>query len=335
MATLRAHNSTEYWKKTDLMVKPASYPIAVGYDVPSVDTIHRPLTLDLSEVSHEDRVYWAVRRAQDILLSSLALVVLSPLLLITYAAIWIDSPGASPIFTQQRVGRNGKLFKMYKFRTMCPEAEQKLKDLMEHNEKDGPVFKMKTDPRITRVGKVLRKTSIDELPQLFNVLKGEMSIVGPRPALPREVTQYTAYEWQRLYVTPGLSCYWQIAPHRDQLSFEEWMDWTSSTSTSAASRWTGRSSSAPSAPCCLVMANNIVSQKIPVVQFTAAQRGFCCLWGMINPFRHRRCDAASLSEGGFGVAIRRKRLLLRGSWQTRKGLTEGVFTSARRPGLHW
>lgn len=146
MATLRAHNSTEYWKKTDLMVKPASYPIAVGYDVPSVDTIHRPLTLDLSEVSHEDRVYWAVRRAQDILLSSLALVALSPLLLITYAAIWIDSPGARPIFTQQRVGRNGKLFKMYKFRTMCPDAEQKLKDLMEHNEKDGPVFKMKNDP---------------------------------------------------------------------------------------------------------------------------------------------------------------------------------------------
>ena len=161
MATLRVHDSTEYWKKTDLMVKPASYPMAVGYDVPSVDTIHRPLTLDLSEVSHEDRVYWAVRRAQDILLSSLALVALSPLL----------------------------LFKMYKFRTMCPDAEQKLKDLMERNEKDGPVFKMKNDPRITRVGHFIRKTSIDELPQLVNILKGDMSIVGPRPALPREVAQ--------------------------------------------------------------------------------------------------------------------------------------------------
>ena len=150
------------------------------------------------------------------LITVILTIILGPL-------IYIKSPG--PIFfTQKRVGKNGKLFKMYKFRTMCPDAEQKLKDLMERNEKDGPVFKMKNDPRITRVGKFLRKTSIDELPQLFNVLKGEMSIVGPRPALPREVAQYTAYEWQRLYVTPGLSCYWQIAPHRDQLSFEEWMD---------------------------------------------------------------------------------------------------------------
>ena len=215
MATLRVHDSTEYWKKTDLMVKPASYPMAVGYDVPSVDTIRRPLTLDLSEVSHEDRVYWAVRRAQDILLSSLALVALSPLLLITYAAIWIDSPGARPIFTQQRVGRNGKLFKMYKFRTMCPDAEQKLKDLMEHNEKDGPVFKMKNDPRITRVGKFLRKTSIDELPQLFNVLKGEMSIVGPRPALPEEVARYGSLYSARLLVKPGITGPWQISGRSD------------------------------------------------------------------------------------------------------------------------
>ena len=224
MATLRAHNSTEYWKKTDLMVKPASYPIAVGYDVPSVDTIHRPLTLDLSEVSHEDRVYWAVRRAQDILLSSLALVALSPLLLITYAAIWIDSPGARPIFTQQRVGRNGKLFKMYKFRTMCPDAEQKLKDLMDHNEKDGPVFKMKNDPRITRVGKFLRKTSIDELPQFFNVLKGDMSLVGPRPELPHFVDQFK--EEIPLYmvkhqVRPGITGWAQVNGLRGDTSIKE------------------------------------------------------------------------------------------------------------------
>lgn len=95
---------------------------------------------------------------------------------------------------------------------------------LEQNEMDGPVFKIKDDPRITRVGKFIRKTSLDELPQLWNILKGDMSIVGPRPALPREVEQYGDYEKQRLYVTPGLSCYWQIAPHRNDLSFEEWMD---------------------------------------------------------------------------------------------------------------
>ena len=95
--------------------------------------------------------------------------------------------------------------------------------MLKDNEMDGPVFKMKDDPRITRVGHFIRKTSIDELPQLVNILMGDMSIVGPRPGLPREVAQYTPYGWQRLYVTPGLSCYWQIAPHRNQLSFEEWM----------------------------------------------------------------------------------------------------------------
>lgn len=224
MATLRIHDSTEYWKKTDLMVKPASYPMAVGYDVPSVDTIHRPLTLDLSEVCHEDRVYWAVRRAQDILLSSLALVALSPLLLITYAAIWIDSPGASPIFTQQRVGRNGKLFKMYKFRTMCPDAEQKLKDLMERNEKDGPVFKMKNDPRITRVGKFLRKTSIDELPQLINILIGDMSLVGPRPERPQYVEKFKEEIPRYMIkhqVRPGLTGWAQINGYRGDTSIRK------------------------------------------------------------------------------------------------------------------
>lgn len=107
--------------------------------------------------------------------------------------IWIDSPGASPIFSQDRVGRDGKIFKFYKFRSTVPNAEAKLKEVLDQNEMDGPVFKMKNDPRITRVGYFIRKTSIDELPQLINILKGDMSIVGPRPALPREVAQYTDY----------------------------------------------------------------------------------------------------------------------------------------------
>ena len=107
---------------------------------------------------------------------------------------------------------------------MVPNAEEKLQEILHHNEMDGPAFKMKNDPRITRVGRFIRKTSIDELPQLFNILKGEMSLVGPRPALPREVEQYDEYQWQRLYVTPGLTCIWQIQPNRNELTFDQWME---------------------------------------------------------------------------------------------------------------
>ena len=135
-----------------------------------------------------------MRRAQDIILSLLALIVLCVPMLIVALVIWIDSPGASPIFTQKRVGRNGKVFNFRKFRSMVPDAESKLHELLDRNEMNGPVFKIKDDPRITRVGKFIRKTSIDELPQLFNILRGEMSIVGPRPAIPREVEQYGDYE---------------------------------------------------------------------------------------------------------------------------------------------
>ena len=170
------------------------------------------------------RAYLVGRRAQDIVLSLLALVVLAPLLLLIALAIVLDSPGASPIFAQQRVGKGGRLFRLLKFRTMCPDAEEQLEELLSQNQMDGPVFKIKGDPRITRVGRFLRKTSLDELPQLVNVLKGDMSIIGPRPALPREVAQYTDYQWQRLSVTPGLSCYWQVAPHRNDLSFDEWVE---------------------------------------------------------------------------------------------------------------
>lgn len=179
---------------------------------------------DRKKLLQRDRSYWHVRRAQDIFLSLLALIVLAVPMLIVALIIWIDSPGASPIFTQKRVGRNGKVFNFIKFRSMVPNAEAKLNEFLDKNEMDGPVFKIKDDPRITRVGKFIRKTSIDELPQLVNIMMGDMSIVGPRPALLREVEQYSDYEKQRLYVTPGLTCYWQIQPSRNTLSFEEWLE---------------------------------------------------------------------------------------------------------------
>ena len=180
--------------------------------------------LDRNKVVKQRKSYWFVRRTQDILISSSLLLVLWPLMVVIAIIIAIDSPGASPIFTQTRVGRDGKTFKFYKFRSMCPNAEEQQEELLDRNEMEGPVFKIKDDPRITRVGKFIRKTSIDELPQLFNVLKGEMSIVGPRPALPREVEQYDEYARQRLLVTPGLTCIWQVQPQRNSLSFDEWLE---------------------------------------------------------------------------------------------------------------
>lgn len=182
------------------------------------------IVLDRDAELHRKRGYWVVRRAQDIVFSALALIVLSPVFLILAVAIFIDDPKGSPIFSQPRCGRDGKTFKFYKFRSMCVDAEDKLDALLKDNEMDGPVFKIKDDPRITRVGHFIRKTSLDELPQLWNILKGDMSIVGPRPPLPREVEQYNDYQRQRLYVTPGLTCYWQIQPNRNQLSFEEWLE---------------------------------------------------------------------------------------------------------------
>jgi len=181
-------------------------------------------TLVREEVLRSRKSYWILRRGQDILLSVAALLLLWPIMLIVALAVVIDSPQAGPIFAQDRVGRDGKVFRFYKFRSMIPNAEAKLEELLEQNEMEGPAFKMKDDPRITRVGKFIRKTSLDELPQLWNILKGDMSIVGPRPPLPREVAEYGEYEMQRLLVTPGLTCYWQIQPHRNDLTFDEWVD---------------------------------------------------------------------------------------------------------------
>ena len=185
---------------------------------------NRDIRLNRKELLKPKRKYWIVKRIQDIVFSLIALIALAPLMLVIAIIIYIDDPKGSPIFSQIRCGRDGKEFKFYKFRSMCVNAEEKLAELLDKNEMEGPAFKMKEDPRITKVGRFLRQTSLDELPQLWNILKGDMSIVGPRPALPREVALYDDYLKQRLYVTPGLTCYWQIQPNRNSLTFDEWMD---------------------------------------------------------------------------------------------------------------
>ena len=171
----------------------------------------------------EGPIYLFFKRAMDIIGSLCGIILLSPLLIIVALAIKIEDPRGSIFFSQQRCGKDNKLFPMYKFRSMVSNAEELLEELMEHNEMDGPVFKIKEDPRITRVGKFIRKTSIDELPQLFNILMGDMSIVGPRPAIPHEVAEYSHYHKQRLLVKPGLTCIWQVSG-RNSIGFEEWMD---------------------------------------------------------------------------------------------------------------
>ena len=171
----------------------------------------------------EGPIYLFFKRAMDIIGSLCGIILLSPLLIIVALAIKIEDPKGSIFFSQQRCGKDNKLFPMYKFRSMVSNAEELLEELMEHNEMDGPVFKIKDDPRITRVGKFIRKTSIDELPQLFNILKGDMSIVGPRPAIPHEVAEYSHYHKQRLLVKPGLTCIWQVSG-RNSIGFDEWME---------------------------------------------------------------------------------------------------------------
>lgn len=165
-----------------------------------------------------------VKRVFDIVISALVLLLLCWLYLIVALVIKIDDPKGPVFFKQRRIGKDGRPFVMWKFRSMYADAEERFAELQKYNEKDGPVFKMKNDPRITRVGHFIRRTSLDEMPQFFNVLKGDMSIVGPRPALPREVVQYNPHQRERLLVRPGLTCYWQIQPNRDDVSFEEWID---------------------------------------------------------------------------------------------------------------
>lgn len=159
--------------------------------------------------------YLFIKRIFDIVASFAALFILSPLFLVIAILIKLEDPQGPVFYSQFRVGRNGKKFRMYKFRSMCVDADKKLKDLLAKNEVEGAMFKMKDDPRITRVGKWIRKTSVDELPQLWNVLHGDMALVGPRPPLPRETATYSEYDKQRLYVQPGCTGLWQVSGRND------------------------------------------------------------------------------------------------------------------------
>ena len=163
-----------------------------------------------------------VKRTMDVVISAFGIVFLSPLLLIVVILIKITSPGKI-FFTQERVGLHGRLFTLYKFRSMYKDAEKRLDELKALNEMDGPVFKIKNDPRITPLGKIIRKTSIDELPQLFNVLAGRLSLVGPRPPLPSEVDVYEPWHRKRLSMRPGIACLWQ-AYHRGENDFKKWVE---------------------------------------------------------------------------------------------------------------
>ena len=178
----------------------------------------------MSEVIENERsnvLYEVIKRIIDIVASFTGLIVLSPLMLVVSILIKLESKG-EVIFKQKRVGLNGKEFDMYKFRSMVVNAEELKEKLAAQNEMSGPMFKMKDDPRVTKVGKFIRKTSLDELPQLWNVLKGDMSLVGPRPSLPKEVAQFEDWMHKRLEVKPGLTCYWQVSG-RNNIDFEDWM----------------------------------------------------------------------------------------------------------------
>ncbi|WP_342985850.1 sugar transferase [Clostridium saudiense] len=176
---------------------------------------------NIEENKENLKFYEICKRGIDIIGAGSGLLLLSPVIAIVSCAVKFTSKG--PIFfSQKRVGKNGQLFDMYKFRSMVVNAEELKEKLANQNEMSGPMFKMKDDPRVTKVGKFIRKTSLDELPQLWNVLKGDMSLVGPRPSLPKEVKQFEKWMYKRLTVKPGLTCYWQVSG-RNNIDFEDWM----------------------------------------------------------------------------------------------------------------
>ena len=179
----------------------------------------RPITIDAVR-QHRRYGYRFVKRVFDFVASLLGLIILSPLFLIIAIAIKAEDPKGSVFYSQTRLGRGETPFKMYKFRSMVSNADQLLEELLKNNEIDGAMFKMQDDPRVTKIGKFIRKYSIDELPQLLNVLQGSMSLVGPRPPLPREVEEYSDYDKQRLAVKPGCTGLWQ-ATVRNSVGFDD------------------------------------------------------------------------------------------------------------------
>lgn len=168
-------------------------------------------------------VYDACKRIFDLVMSIFALIVLSPVFLVTAIAIKLED-GGKVFYSQTRLTKDGKEFKMFKFRSMCPNADQLLDQLRDQNEMKGPAFKIENDPRITKVGRFIRKTSIDELPQLVNIIMGDMTIIGPRPPLPEEVAQYTPYQLHRLDVKTGLACYHECQGRSDDKDFDKWVE---------------------------------------------------------------------------------------------------------------
>ncbi|MBI5787397.1 MAG: sugar transferase [Candidatus Schekmanbacteria bacterium] len=176
------------------------------------------LTLDTIPIQSWELLF---KRCTDIFISAFSLVVTAPLMLLIAVAIRLDSPGAA-IFKQERIGKNGRKFAMYKFRTMIVDAEKQLADIKALNESQGPVFHSRSDPRVTRVGKIIRKLSFDELPQLWNVFIGDMSLVGPRPPVQNEVREYERWQRRRLSFRPGIVCLWQVSK-RYQPNFDEWV----------------------------------------------------------------------------------------------------------------
>jgi exopolysaccharide biosynthesis polyprenyl glycosylphosphotransferase len=206
--------------------------IGVIFRVQSCESIVDPMQIILKTVNQKGkltlvdipafRMPLAIKTFADIYLSLMAMILLAPFFLIMIILIKFDSRG--PVFfKQERVGLRGRKFRLYKFRTMVENAEELLEQVKEKNEMDGPTFKMKNDPRITKLGKFMRKTGIDEFPQLINVVRGDMSLIGPRPPLESEVKQYERWHLRRLSVKPGITCTWQVMPQRNDIKFEKWM----------------------------------------------------------------------------------------------------------------